>query len=76
MDVNVADAKNRLSELIRLAREGERIVITSHGKAVAQITPPPPERRMVRYGGMKGRIHVRPGALDPIAEVAFLRGDF
>jgi prevent-host-death family protein len=76
MDINVAEAKNRLSELIRLVREGEKVVITSHGKPVALLTPPPPERRVVRYGVMKGRIHISPGALDPIEEDAFLQGDF
>jgi prevent-host-death family protein len=76
MDVNVAEAKNRLPELIRLMEHGEKIVITRHGKPVAQIIGPPSERRMVRYGTMKGRIHIEPGALDPIDEDAFLRGDF
>jgi prevent-host-death family protein len=76
VDINVAEAKNRLSELIRRVREGEKVVITSHGKPVALLTPPPPERRVVRYGMMKGRIHISPGALDPIEEDAFLRGDF
>jgi prevent-host-death family protein len=76
MDVSVAEAKNRLPELIRLLEEGEAIVITRHGKPVAQIIGPPPERRRVRYGTMHGRIHITPGALDPIDEDAFLRGDF
>lgn len=76
MDISVAEAKNRLSELIRRVREGERVVITSHGKPVALLAPPPPERRVVRYGMMKGRIHISPGALDPIEEDAFLQGDF
>jgi prevent-host-death family protein len=39
MDVNVAEAKNRLPELIRLMENGE-IVITRHGKPVAQIIGP------------------------------------
>ncbi|HEY7392132.1 MAG TPA: type II toxin-antitoxin system prevent-host-death family antitoxin [Bryobacteraceae bacterium] len=76
MDVSVAEAKNRLPELIRLMESGERVVITRHGKPVAQIIAPPPERRVVRYGTMQGRIHIQPGALDPIDEEAFLRGDF
>ena len=76
MDVNVAEAKNRLPELIRLMESGEKVVITRHGKPVAQIIPAPPERRVVRYGTMHGRIHIEPGALDPISEDAFLRGDF
>jgi prevent-host-death family protein len=76
MDVSVAEAKNRLPELIRRLEEGEQIVITRHGKPVAQIAPPPAERRIVRYGTMHGRIHISPGALDPIDEDRFLRGDF
>jgi prevent-host-death family protein len=76
VDVNVAEAKNRLPELIRLMESGEKIVITRHGKPVAQIVGPPSERRVVRYGTMHGCIHIEPGALDPISEDAFLRGDF
>ena len=37
MDVSIA-AKNRLPELIRAMEEGENIIITRHGKAVASTT--------------------------------------
>jgi antitoxin (DNA-binding transcriptional repressor) of toxin-antitoxin stability system len=76
MDIDLAEARKRLPELIRLVREGEKVVITSHGRPVALLTLPPPERRVVRYGAMQGRIRISPGALDPITEDAFLRGDF
>ncbi len=36
-NVNLTDAKARLSELVELAEAGEVINITRHGKAVAQI---------------------------------------
>jgi prevent-host-death family protein len=39
VDVSIAEAKNRLPELIRAVEEGEKVVITRHGKPVAQITP-------------------------------------
>ena len=56
MDVSVAEAKNRLPELIRAVEHGEDVVITRHGKPVAQLAPPPPERRRrARLGGMKDR---------------------
>jgi len=32
--------KNRLSEYIRLAAAGERVVVTDRGRAVAEIVPP------------------------------------
>ncbi|WP_425228451.1 type II toxin-antitoxin system Phd/YefM family antitoxin [Sphingomonas sp.] len=37
--VALAEAKARLSELIRLAEQGEAVTITSRGKPVADIVP-------------------------------------
>jgi prevent-host-death family protein len=68
MDVSTAEAKNRLTELIRIVADGEQVVITRHGRPVAQLAPPPAERRKVRLGGMKGRIRLLPGWDDPITE--------
>jgi prevent-host-death family protein len=75
MDVSIAEAKNRLTELIRAVEGGEHVVITRNGKPVAQLTPPPPERRKVRFGGMKDRIKLLPGWDDPIDLDRFLEGD-
>ena len=75
MDVSIAEAKNRLPELIRAVEDGENVVITRHGKPVAQITPPPPERRKVRFGGMKDRIRLMPGWDAPVDLDRFLEGD-
>jgi len=68
MDVSTAEAKNRLTELIRIVESGEQVVITRHGRPVAQIAPPPAERRKARLGGMKGRIRLLPGWDAPITE--------
>jgi len=46
MDVSVAEAKNRLSELIRAVENGESVVITRKGRPVAQLVPAPPQRRL------------------------------
>ncbi len=75
MDVSIAEAKNRLTELIRAVENGENVVITRHGKPVAQLAPPPPERRQARLGGMKGRIRLLPGWDAPIDPDRFLEGD-
>jgi prevent-host-death family protein len=75
MDVSIAEAKNRLPELIRAVENGESVVITRHGKAVAQLAPPPPERRQVRFGTMKDVIKLLPGWDDPIDLDRFLDGD-
>jgi prevent-host-death family protein len=76
MDISIAEAKDRLSELIRAVEDGEKVVITRHGKPVAQITPPPPPKREVRFGTMRGRIHMKPGWDRPLTVDEFLSGDY
>jgi prevent-host-death family protein len=68
MDVSVAEAKNRLPELIRAMEDGESVIITRHGKPVAQIAPVPPERRQIRWGAMRDRVKLLPGWDDPLTE--------
>jgi prevent-host-death family protein len=41
-EVGAFEAKNRLSELLRLAAAGEEIAITNRGKVIARLVPPPP----------------------------------
>jgi prevent-host-death family protein len=75
MDVSIAEAKNRLPEMIRAVEAGESVIITRHGKPVAQISPPPPERRQARLGGMKERIRLLPGWDAPVDLDRFMAGD-
>lgn len=75
MVVSTAEAKNRLTELIRIVEDGEPVVITRHGRPVAQLGPPPAEGRKARLGGMKGRIRLLPGWDDPITEEELLGED-
>ena len=74
MDVSIAEAKNRLTQLIRAVEQGESVVITRKGKPVAQIAPPPPQRRPVRFGGLKDRVRLLPGWDDPVDLDRFLEG--
>ena len=39
MQVNVFEARNRLSQLIKAARAGEDVVIASRGEPVARLVP-------------------------------------
>ncbi|HEX4505215.1 MAG TPA: type II toxin-antitoxin system prevent-host-death family antitoxin [Alphaproteobacteria bacterium] len=39
MQVNIFEAKNRLSELIKSARAGEEVVIANRGEPVARLVP-------------------------------------
>ena len=72
MVVSTAEAKNRLPELIRAVEAGEQVVITRHGRPVAQLARPPAERRKPILGGMKGRIRLLPGWDDPMTEEELL----
>jgi prevent-host-death family protein len=45
MSINILEAKNRLSELVKAAMDGEEIIIANRGKPVARLVcmePPPP----------------------------------
>jgi len=74
MDVSVVEAKNRLTKLIRAVEAGECVVITRNGRPVAQLAPPPVERRRVQFDGMRDRIHLPPGWDDPVDQDEFLQG--
>ena len=37
--VSAADANRRFSELLRAVKKGQSVVVTSHGKPVAKISP-------------------------------------
>ncbi len=39
MEVAIREAKARLSELVAAARNGERVVITKHGRPAAELVP-------------------------------------
>jgi prevent-host-death family protein len=39
MQVNILEAKNRLSQLIRSARAGEEVIIANRGEPVARLMP-------------------------------------
>ncbi len=73
--MNTGEARNRLSSLIRAAENGETIVITRHGKPVAQIGPAKPEQKRARLGGMKDRIRLLPGWDAPVDPDQFLKGE-
>lgn len=52
-NVNLAEAKARLSELAERAAQGETVVITRHGKPVAQLTRPKAKRQAVNLEALR-----------------------
>lgn len=48
MDISVSEAKGQLTELVRRVEQGEEVILTRHGKAVARIqalNPKPTSQR-------------------------------
>ncbi|HEY1646930.1 MAG TPA: type II toxin-antitoxin system Phd/YefM family antitoxin [Terracidiphilus sp.] len=56
--VNIFEAKTQLSKLIERVERGEDVIIARAGKPVARLTGLKPEKRKIRYGGLKGKIWV------------------
>jgi prevent-host-death family protein len=42
--VGLRELKNRLSEYVRLVREGEHVQVTDRGQVVAELVPPAPAK--------------------------------
>ena len=60
---SVADAKNTLPKLIDRALEGEEVIITRHGKAVAELKPAAVASHAptATYAWLRSRRRERPG---------------
>lgn len=59
MKVNVADAKNKLPELIKAAEKGERITICRRGKPVVDLVRTvQSERKKPKLGTLKDKITI------------------
>lgn len=68
MQMNVAEAKARLSELIAAAERGEEVIIARGGVPVVQIVPA--KRRSLRLGLLEGTVPKEslPDFLEPMSE--------
>jgi prevent-host-death family protein len=64
MQMNVADAKARLSELIAAAERGEEVIIARAGQPVVRLVPT--QARGLRLGALKGSVPA--GSLPDFAE--------
>ena len=70
MNIPVAEAKARFSELVKRAQAGEEIVVTRHGKPVARVVPAAVEDELPRIGALKGRIRIADDFDAPLEEFA------
>jgi prevent-host-death family protein len=60
--VNFREFRENLAGYLRKARQGTTIVVTSHGKPVARVSPPAPlpEQRIALVGFFKDQLRMAP----------------
>lgn len=68
MNISVAEAKAKFSELIKRAEAGEEILVTRHGKVVARVMPPETTGVLPRIGALKGQIWISDDFDEPLEE--------
>lgn len=51
--INLAEAKARLSELTERAAQGETVLITRHGRPIAQLTKPKAKRKAINLNTLR-----------------------
>ena len=66
--VNMRDAKNSLSRLVRRAASGEEILIAKHGKPMAMLSKIPAGRKKIPWGIYKGKMEMAPDFDAPMEE--------
>jgi len=66
--VNVYEAKTRLSALLDEVSKGASFVIAKSGKPVARLSPIEPRKHKSRIGFMKGRIKLAPDFDAPLPD--------
>jgi prevent-host-death family protein len=68
VQVNMHEAKTRLSQLVELVNQGEEVVIARAGKPAARLVPYSPETKRRRGGIWKGKVWIAPDFDAPMPE--------
>jgi prevent-host-death family protein len=68
MQVNMHDAKTKLSELVAAAERGEQVVIARDGTPAARLIAIAPEYAPVRLGVLAGEIELGPDFDAPLPD--------
>lgn len=71
--VNILDAKNQLSRLVREAAAGREIVIARNGTPVAKLVPIRRKRTLGGWGVLRGKVRQVDAAFAPAVEAEVAR---
>ncbi len=67
MEVNLYEAKSKLSKLVERAMVGEEVIIAKAGKPMVKLVPVQGKSKRI-LGSATGMIHFHPGWDDPMTE--------
>lgn len=68
--VNLAEAKSRLSELIDAALEGEEVVIARRNIPVVRLTSVENAKVQPAFGKLRGKVRMSPDFDEPLEDLA------
>ena len=68
MQMNIAEAKAKLSELVAAAERGEEVILARGGHPVVRIVPAFPTKPKFRFGVAAGEVDSVPDFIEPMAE--------
>ena len=67
MQVNLYEAKTRLSELVDQAHAGQTVIIAKAGRPMAKLVPlGAPTQSKIKFGLLKGQLEISPDFDDPL----------
>ena len=69
MEVGVKELRNNLSRYLEKVRDGEEVVVTDRGRAIARVLPIGAERaldRLIAEGVVTPALRARRGAVKPV----------
>ena len=56
--VNMYEAKAQLSKLVKKALMGEEVILAKAGESLVKLVPVLSEKRGIKFGALKGKIHM------------------
>jgi prevent-host-death family protein len=68
MQVNMHEAKTRLSELVAAAERGEEVLIARNGRPAVRLVAATQEHAPVRLGVLAGHVELRDDFDEPLPE--------
>ncbi|MEO7337825.1 MAG: type II toxin-antitoxin system prevent-host-death family antitoxin [Caldimonas sp.] len=73
MQVNILEAKNQLSKLVKAALDGEDVIIANHGKPMVRLVKLAGAPKKRGYGSWKGLVTLAPDWDSPSTNAAIAK---